>query len=109
MQVSLGDIHGLGPGPDVASCGENPCGVLDYVYLSDACMGYLGCAEPTNKLYVGATKGGLYVAGQAVGGAVTEVAGGAAEGAAAATGVPIFVWYIGAAVFGFLLLKSAIK
>lgn len=105
-KLSLAGMSGLGPGPDSSeACGESPCGFTDYIYLSDGCMDYLGCADPTNKLYVGAKKGGLYVLGQTAGEAITETVGGTTAGVAAASGVPQFVWLAAAAAAVLFALK----
>jgi hypothetical protein len=91
--------------------------LLDYVYLSQACQDYLGCADPTNTLYVTATKGlivgGAQVvgstAGAAAGGLTAGVTGGLASGISSATGIPTALIWIAAAVGGFFLLKDLIK
>lgn len=35
-----------------ADCGDNPCTWWDDVYLRNACMAYLACADPANPLLV---------------------------------------------------------
>ena len=97
------------------ACGTNPCTWWDDIYVRDACLNYLACADPTNPLYVGATKGGLYLAGQAVGSAagtaVTELTGGAASGiASAANASPTSLAIIGGvAILGLFVLIMAVK
>lgn len=44
-------LHGLG---DTAACGDNPCGAWDWVWTRDACLNYLGCADPSDIRYRGA-------------------------------------------------------
>jgi hypothetical protein len=79
------------------------------VWLSDSCQSYLGCADPTNALYVGATQGALALVGQAAGTAVASTGSGLATGLAAGLGVSPTVIYIGAAIAGFFLIKSLVK
>jgi hypothetical protein len=59
---------GLG---DAAACGDNPCTWWDEVYLRDACMNYLACADPANPLLITAQRGlivgGAQVLGQTAG------------------------------------------
>jgi hypothetical protein len=94
-------------------CGADPCGFFDYIWLSNACQAYLGCADPTNALYVGATQGALAVVGNAAGSAVgtvaTSTASGIASGLASSTNIPVSVWYLGAAVAAFFLIESMVK
>lgn len=105
-KLSLAGMSGLGPGPDSSeACGESPCGFTDYIYLSDGCMDYLGCADPTNKLYVGAKKGGLYVVGQAAGEAITETLGGVGDGVKESTGIPGTALLLAAAAVVLFVLK----
>lgn len=64
-------LEGLGD-----DCGTNPCGLWDWIYTRDACLTYLGCADPTDPRYIGATQGGVTAVGAAAGGAVNEAATG---------------------------------
>jgi hypothetical protein len=118
MRISgLNAVEGLGPGPDSSpTCGANPCGLTDYIWTSDACLSYLGCADPTNGLYVGATQGGLTVVSQAAGSAagtitsdvVGGVVGGVVSGVSSSSGLsPVVI--IGAAAAGLLLLMTMMK
>jgi hypothetical protein len=116
--MSLIGIGQLGPGPTTdPTCGDSPCGVLDWIYLSQACQNYLGCADPTNALYITATKGlivgGTQVVSSTVGGAAGALAAGVttgvASGAASATGIPAAVWYVGGAIAAFFLIKDLVK
>jgi hypothetical protein len=63
---------GLG---DAAACPANPCTWWDDVYLGDACMSYLQCADPTNPLLTlvqkGAIVGSAQILGQTAGQAVS--------------------------------------
>ncbi len=118
MRISgIGALEGWGPGPydtpeSIASCGENPCGVSDYIWVGDTCLNYLGCADPTNGLYVGAKQGGLTVASQAAGSAagtitsnvVGGVLGGAVSGVSNSSGLSPMVIVAGAAAALTLLL-----
>ena len=97
----------LSPGPTdtdtlVAQCGNNPCWPTDYVYLSQSCQNYLGCADPTNSLYVAATKGLLNAAGQAIG----STAGQAVAGLGQGLGIPAPVWYLALGAVILLALKK---
>ena|SRR5271165_808021 len=112
--MSLVGMGQLAPGPaSDPTCGANPCGMFDYVWLSQTCQDYLGCADPTNALYVGATKGALALVGQtagtAVGSTVAGVSSGLVSGISASTGVPSTLIYVGVAVAAFFLLKDLIK
>ena len=116
--MSLIGMGQLAPGPSSdPNCGASPCGMLDYVYLSQACQDYLGCADPTNALYVTATKGLIVGGAGVVSGTVGEAAGsiaagvttGIASGVASSTGIPVAVWYVGGAIAAFFLLKDLVK
>jgi hypothetical protein len=108
----MAKLNGLGqvpfsPGPDdtdtlVNTCGSNPCWPTDYVYLSKSCQDYLGCADPTNSLYVGATKGLLNAAGAAVGSAAGQTVAGIGQG----LGIPAPVWYLALGAVILLALKK---
>ena len=91
-------VKGLGQ----TDCGANPCGWFDNVWLSDACQSYLGCADPTNPLYVTATKG-LIVGGAQVLGQT------AADATVAATGIPLWAWAVGAGALALYILPSLVK
>ncbi len=110
-------IGQLAPGPaSTSACGASPCDWTDYIWLSDACQAFLGCADPTNPLYVTATQGlivgGAQVIGSTVGGAVAATAGGVVSGVSTQTGIPAAVWLIGgiaAAVFLLPMILKAVK
>ena len=116
--MSLIGMGQLGPGPSSdPNCGASPCGMLDYVYLSQSCQDFLGCADPTNALYITATKGlivgGAQVVGSTVGttaGTLTAgVTGGLVSGVSSASGIPSALIWIAGAVAAFFLLKDLIR
>lgn len=39
---------GLGDAASAISCGDNPCGFMDYIYASDACLAYKLCVNPND-------------------------------------------------------------
>lgn len=67
-------ISGLG---DAAACGTSPCTWWDDIYVRDACVNYLACANPNDVRYIGATQG----AGAAIGASFGQTVGGAVSGA----------------------------
>ncbi len=108
MQLhGLGHVGQLGPGPASGStgCGDNPCGLFDYVWLSNGCQVYLGCADPTNPLYVGATQG----AAAAVGSSFATVFASFFNGISTSTGIPVSALYVGAGVLAFLVGKEILE
>lgn len=97
---------------DVTSCGENPCGLTDYVYVSTPCCHYLQCADPGDARIVNLDANcnaipilpqvGTEI-GQTVGNAVGAAIGGAASTAAGQTGyIPLVIG--GVAILAALVL-----
>lgn len=112
----------LAPGPaSTPSCGPNPCGFLDYIWASDACVAYNCCAAPTSTFCVATSQGALTAAAQAAGGAAADAASeiggglvaGAANSIAASTGLdPSTAGYLviaGVAVAAFFLIEMLVK
>jgi len=78
-------LEGLGQSTSITAlnapqCGDNPCTWFDNVWVSDACLNYLQCAQPGNILVTAMNQGTGAAAGQAVGQVATGVVGGAATG-----------------------------
>ena len=57
MKIHRAYLGGLGDVP--ASCGANPCGAWDYVYVSDECQTYLACAGLPPMTFSGQLGAGL--------------------------------------------------
>ena len=66
--------------PPAGQCGDNPCTWWDNVWARDPCLAYLGCADPNNPLYVGATAGLPAAVGVSVGQEISNSAMGVAQG-----------------------------
>lgn len=94
------------------ACGTDPCGITDYVYLSDACCHYLQCSDPgsVRLANLDANCNAIPILpqigtdiGQTVGNAVGAAVGGAASTAAAQTGyIPLIIG--GVAILATLVL-----
>lgn len=105
-------IAGLGDAPD---CGTDPCTWWDNVWVRDACLTYLGCANPADIRYIGAKQGAGAAAGAAVGqefggaisGAAKGFASGVGGGAGGSTGLAGTMLIVGAAMVGALMLVFA--
>lgn len=104
------------------ACGTNPCTWWDDVYLTDACMAYTRCANPTSPLLTvvdnGLIVGGSAIlgstAGQAAGGALSSAASGFFETPDPITGAPSVNWTsiltMGAIGLGlFIFLPALVK
>lgn len=66
MSYGMGDVV---PG----TCGPNPCGFLDSIYASDACVNYKCCTDPQGFECQAYTNGLLNAGKQAVAGAAASV------------------------------------
>jgi hypothetical protein len=87
----LGDTAATVP----SACGDNPCGLWDDIYVSDACAAYLACAglPPMTfsaQLSAGVqsiTQGAASVVGSAVAGTASGITGGLGIGGTVLLGV----------------------
>lgn len=61
--------NGLG---DTTSCGTNPCGFFDSIYVSDACLGYKLCATPYDPTTILESQGLIAGAGTVIGGTAAQ-------------------------------------
>jgi hypothetical protein len=89
-----------------ANCGDNPCTWLDDVWVSDACLAFLECAQPTNILVTSMTQGTGAAVGQAAGSVAASTVGGVASGIANVAGTNGTLIIVAAAA---LLLVVAMK
>ncbi len=87
MNIHQSNAHGIGyvdPSTlspvDPSTCGDNPCGLWDDVWVRDSCLNYLATCDPTNLLYVGAVQGGVTAAVQGTTGAAADAATQALKG-----------------------------
>lgn len=106
----------------LGDCGTDPCGWTDWVWVSDSCLSYLQCADPSDSRVVAMNKGLVAgvtnTAANMAGSVLTSVGtnAGAATGNTLAAllgglfvnadGTPNFVTIGVAAVVGFALLKG---
>ena len=103
-------ISGLGDTTtdlNVPACGTvNPCTWWDEVWVRNACLSYLRCADPSNPLVVGMDQG--FVAGvtDLIGQEVASGVQGAGTGVARALNVPGWVILGGVALGGLILIKT---
>jgi hypothetical protein len=74
-----------GPASNPACGGTSPCTDSDYLWISDSCLSFLTCADPSNPLVIGANQGALPMVGAAIGqeagSTVAAAAGGVLTGA----------------------------
>ena len=100
---------GLGqwyPGENInapTSCGDNPCGFLDYLWVSDACTAWLACAgQPAVTLTNVAGQGAQSIAGGAA-----SVVGSAVSGATSNISTDLLlIGGIVAAIMAFLVIEK---
>jgi hypothetical protein len=112
MRISgLGNLGSLGTSTtdlSVPSCGDNPCTWWDEVWVRDACLTFLRCADPSNPLVVsmdqGFTAGVAAEAGQIAGSAVS----GAASGLKSSLGIPGWAILGGIAIGGLVLIQTLV-
>ena len=104
-------LEGLGQSTSITSisdtsCGDNPCTWFDNVWVSDSCLSFLQCAQPTNLLVTAMSGGAGAAVGQAVGQTVAGTVGGTAQGVGNTVGVSGALMIAAAAA---LLLVVAMK
>lgn len=77
---------GIGDATPPASCGDDPCTWVDDIWVRDACLSYLRCANPTSPLVVGMDKGFLPGVATAVGQEGGAIVGAVGQGAGQVVG-----------------------
>jgi hypothetical protein len=100
-------LAGLGaPCADSGTCGPNPCGWFDNIWISDACRSFCQCSDPTSWGSVGVVQATANEAGSIIGGAVGNAAGAAAQGVGNQLNSLTGYIMLG---FGALILLTALK
>lgn len=97
------NISGLG------DCGTDPCTWVDNVYVRDACLDYLRCADPNNVLVIGVDQGFGAAVGAGVGQEVGGFFGNVADQTVSTSGVGGTLIMIALAVGGFFVIEGSMK
>lgn len=119
-QLPAGRRRGMGDTTLPAStCGANPCGFLDWIWVSDACCNYLQCANPSDPRIFNLNascnaQGPLLPAvgteiGQTVGNAVGSTVGTVGQSIADTTSTGTSLALIGIGVLALFLLADVAK
>ena len=101
--------RGLG---DTSACGNNPCGLWDMVYASDACVAYKLCVNPNDPTAIlesqGLIAGTGTVLGQTAGSTVSNTVSSAIDSIVIdpVTGGPNWVMLGTAALVLYILMKK---
>lgn len=91
---------------DTVDCGVNPCTWVDDVYVRDACLAYLTCADPNNLLVIGADQGAIAAGGAAIGQSAGRFFSNAADQTLQNSSVGGTLVMIALAVGGFFLAEN---
>jgi len=92
-----------------ASCGENPCTWVDDIYVRDACLAYLDCADPNNLLAIGAEQGAIAAGGAALGQGAGRFFSNLADQTLQNSSIGGTLIMIALAVGGFFVAESLLK
>lgn len=97
------------PGLGLGDCGADPCTWFDQIYIRDACLSYLECANPEDPRVVGVQKGLLPAIGQEAGNVIGQTLGSTASSFGGSTGIPTSFLVVGGYVVVAVLLFAIIK